>query len=111
MYQGLFVKKILVLVVCSLVVSASQAETTIFQAPGAINFNGNDNVLFVRGDQKWGASGCPDATYVQVKSDVVGRKDILSIVLAAKMSSKRVQFWGGCDANTDYFNAFYIVVE
>ncbi len=91
-------------------ISAS-AETTVFQSIGPINYNGNDNISFFRGDQKWGAAGCPNATYVQVKSDVLGRNEILSIALSAKMAAKRVQFWGACDTDTNYFNAFYIIVE
>ncbi len=87
------------------------AETTIFQNIGPINFNGSINSAFFRGDQKWGSVSCPNAKYVQVKSDVSGRKEILSIALSAKMAKKRVQFWGACDTDPNYFNAFYIVVE
>ncbi len=51
------------LILVSTVVSAEQ---TIYQNIGPINFNGTDNIVFFRGDQKWGAPGCPNATYVQV---------------------------------------------
>lgn len=91
--------------------SISYAEETITQTIGPINFNGEINVAFFRGNLKWGAPGCPNATYVQILSSVAGRKELLSIALAAKMANKPVRFWGACNADKDYFDAMYIVVE
>lgn len=88
------------------------ADQTIFQAVTFINLNGDANLTYYRGPGAWGASGCPNATYVQVKAETSGRKEILSIALAAKMSGRRIQFWGNCDTNDPTtFNAFYIIVE
>ncbi len=91
--------------------SISYAEETITQTIGPINFNGETNVAFFRGNLKWAAPGCPNATYVQILSSVAGRKELLSIALAAKMANKPVRFWGVCNADKDYFDAMYIIVE
>jgi hypothetical protein len=61
-------------------------------------------------DAKWGAASCKEATYVQIKADVTGHKELLSIVLGEKMAGKRVQFWGTCE-HPDYFTASYLVAE
>lgn len=94
-----------------LVSSFSYAEETITQTIGAINFNAEINVAFFRGNLKWGAPNCPNATYIQINSSLAGRKELISIALAAKMANKPVRFWGTCNENTDYFDAMYIVVE
>jgi len=92
-------------------VAMANAVPTISQPVTQINYNGNSEVLFFVGGQKWGASGCLNATYVQVKSDVAGQHSILSIGLAAKMAGKNVMFIGNCDADPDYFDATYIIIQ
>lgn len=91
--------------------SISYADETITQTIGPINYNGEINVAFFRGNLKWGAPSCPNATYVQILSSVPGRKELLSIALAAKMANKPVKFWGTCNADKDYFDAMYIIVD
>lgn len=86
-------------------------ETTNAQTIDHIQYNGATQTLFFVGSVKWSTPNCPSATYVQITSDVPGQKEILSIGLAAKMAGQKVQFWGQCDTNTDYFDAFYIVLE
>ncbi len=105
-------KKILGFFIVMLFSGQILAESTIFQTVTLINFDASANgALYFRGDAKWGASSCSNATYVQIKADVPARKELLSIVLAEKMAGKRIQFWGTCDANTEYFNASYLVAE
>ena len=87
------------------------ADETIFQTISRANYNGDADLTYFSGPGKWGAPACPNATYVQVKASVLGRKQILSMGLTAQVSGKKVQFWCTCDANLDYFNAFYIVVQ
>jgi len=87
------------------------SDATISQLIGPLNYNGDSNTVFFRGSMKWGAAGCPNATYVQVLSNVSGRKEILSIALAAKMAGKKVEFLGSCNADLDYFDAVYIIIQ
>ncbi len=67
--------------------------------------------MFVAGKAKWSSASCAGATYVQVKSDVPGLKEIMSAVLSAKLSGMTIGFRGACDTNTNYFNALYVVIE
>ncbi len=103
-------KKIFTLIFLA-ISSVSYAEETIIQPIGPINFNGDASIAYFRGSLKWGAPGCPNATYAQILANVPGRKEMLSIALAAKMANKPVQFWGTCSPDKDYFNAMYIIVE
>lgn len=91
--------------------SITLADSTIFQPISRVQYNGDTDVTFFVGSGRWGASSCPNATYVQIKSSVAGRKQLLSIGLTAQVAGKNVQFWGTCDADPDYFNAVYVVVQ
>lgn len=91
-------------------ISESVFANTIFQKIKQVNYNGDANYAYFVGDAKWGDPACANATYVSIGSNVSGRKEILSIGLAAYMAGKKVQFWGQCAQDKDYFEAFYIVV-
>lgn len=103
-------KKVLFFISIFMFSSYAYCEETISQLIGPVNFNGSESTSFYRGASKWGAPSCPNATYVQVRSNVPGYKEILSIALAAKMAGKKVQFWGSCDTDPNYFTAFYVVI-
>lgn len=103
-------KKIFLLLFFSFVGSAS-AEVTVFQEITQINFNGQANLTYFLGGAKWGAPSCPNATHVQLPATLPGRKELLSLATAAKMAGRKVQFWGYCNTDTDYFDTFYIVVQ
>jgi hypothetical protein len=90
---------------------ANAEDVTNTQSIQRIQYNGNTQALYFVGESKWSSANCPNATYVQVKSDITGWKEIMSIGLAAKMGGTEVSFWGECDTNNDYFNAFYVVIH
>jgi hypothetical protein len=90
---------------------ASAEDVTNTQSIQRLQYNGNTQALYFVGESKWSSANCPNATYVQVKSDITGWKEIMSIGLSAKMAGTKVSFWGECDANTDYFNAVYVVLH
>ena len=104
-----FVKKLMLSVSIMLIASVASANT-IFQKVKQVNYNGDANYLYFVGESRWGDAGCPNATYVSIGPNISGRKEILSIGLAAYMAGKKVQFWGQCAADKDYFEAMYIVV-
>lgn len=104
-YRGL-------LLILFIVDAAAAQEATNSQKVQRVQYNGGGDTLFFIGESKWSAPGCPNATYVQIKgSEVPGINGIMSIGLSAKMAQRNVSFWGSCDTDTDYFNAFYIVLE
>ena len=92
-------------------VNGAYASSTNKQLIKRVQYNGAAQVLYFVGDASWSSPTCPNATYVQVKSDVPGQKEIMSLGLAAKMAGKNVTFWGACDADPNYYNAFYIIIE
>lgn len=98
------------IVLFALSISEYVSANTIFQKIKQVNYNGDANYAYFVGDARWGDSGCSNATYVSIGPNVAGRKEILSIGLAAYMAGKKVQFWGQCAQDKDYFEAFYIVV-
>jgi hypothetical protein len=71
--------------------------------------SGNKTIYFRTTSGTWGPAGCPNAQFVMVR-DVEGLKEILSIGLAAKLAGSNVRFQGTC-YDSEYFSAFYIVVE
>jgi hypothetical protein len=97
-------------VLCLLCISECTLADTIFQKIKQVNYNGDANYAYFVGDARWGDPGCANATYVSIGPNVSGRKEILSIGLAAYMAGKKVQFWGQCAQDKDYFEAMYIVV-
>lgn len=59
----------------------------------------------------WGAQGCADAVYAVIPSSVSDRKEILSVVLAAKTTKSKVRFYGSCDTQTQgEFVATYVII-
>lgn len=89
----------------------SAAEWTAQQSIKEVQYDGTADRLWFIGFAKWGASACPDATWVVVHSTVEGRKQLLTLGTAAQMAGKRVSFWGSCDASIpDRFNATLIRV-
>ncbi len=68
-------KKILGLFIAMLFSSQTFAESTIFQTVTLVNFDASANgALYFRGDAKWGAASCSNATYVQIKADECEKK-------------------------------------
>lgn len=99
---------------CFLTASQTYADDwTNAQLIERIQYNGETQTLYFRGESKWSSENCPNATFIRITSaKVPGLKEILSIGLAAKMASKGVEFRGACDAaDPNYFNANYIVIE
>ena len=86
-------------------------EYTVTQKISQLIYNANADYVFLRGPSPWGAPSCPNATYSQVQNSVLGRKQLLAILLAANLASKRVTFQGSCDAAPGYFNIYYVIVE
>lgn len=89
---------------------AISLETTVNQKIINVNYDGAGNSLYFIGGQRWGAPSCPNAPFIYIPSTVSGRKEILSIALAAKVSDKPVRFLGTC-YDSYYFAATYIVSE
>lgn len=81
------------------------------QEISTVQFDGIDrNLYFKTTNGAWTTEGC-NPRYVWVKPNIEGQKEILSIGLAAKMSGKKVWFYGTCATGaSDYFEATYIVI-
>ncbi len=80
------------------------------QSISTVQYDGAAKNLYFRSEEgKWISGGC-QSTYVWVKADVEGQKEILSLGLAAKMAGKKVWFYGACNSDPNYFEAYYIVV-
>jgi hypothetical protein len=86
------------------------ADSTNSQPISQVLYNGTADYLFVIGTGSWVASGC-SAYYIQITPSVGGANKILSIAMAAYAMGKNVQFYGTCDAQAGYFDAYYIVVS
>jgi hypothetical protein len=87
------------------------AETTNAQQIREVLYNGASKNLYFTGFSKWEGTSCSDAKYVQVRSDILGHKEILSIGLSAKMAKSSVRFQGVCSSDSNYFYANYIIIE
>ncbi len=85
------------------------AEWTTAQLVKEMNYDGDADVSWFLGNAKWGSAGCPNATWVFIPASVAGRKQLLSIGLAASAAGKVVAFWGTCDSS-DRFSATYVRV-
>lgn len=86
-------------------------EYTVTQKVSQFIYNANADYVFIKGAAPWGAPSCPTATYAQVQNFVLGRRQLLAIILAADLASKRVTFQGSCDAAPGYFNINYVTIE
>ena len=86
-------------------------EYTVTQKVSQFRYDANADYVFIKGAAPWGAPSCPSATYAQVQNFVSGRRQLLAIVLAANLASKRVTFQGSCDAAPGYFNINYVTIE
>lgn len=86
------------------------ADETIAQTIARIQYNAEADYLYFVGPAAWGAASCPNATYVMVAANTVGRKQMLALGAAAKVSASQVSFVGTC-ADANYFNAIYIIVR
>lgn len=91
-----------------LVVSAN--EWTVTQPIATLQLDGTNRDLFLSGGLKWGATSCPNATYVKIPFSLVGYQQLLAISLAAKMATTPVRMFGTCGTN-GYFDVTYISVE
>jgi hypothetical protein len=90
------------------------AQQTISQPMTQINFSANSRNGFAVGPAKWGAPGCPGATYVLVPDQTTnqGNKLLWAMVVAAKHAGSKVTFLGACAAwDLDYFVADYVIVN
>jgi hypothetical protein len=87
-------------------------EFTIWQPPTQVDFDADTSgdVLWILGSAKWGAAGCPNATWVLIDSSVTHREKMLAVVLAAHMAQKTVRFWGTC-ISADRLVATYVSVQ
>jgi hypothetical protein len=94
--------------------AVAYADGTISQVVTRTHYNESANVAYVVGSGKWSGTSCPNATYVTinpVSGNPGGVGQMLSIILAAQFAGKGVSFIGSCDANPDYFIAFYVTVQ
>ena len=92
--------------------SVAFAGITQSQKIGQVLYNAEIDYSYFIGEAKWKEeNGCSGATYVRIKSNLPGKKEILSIALSAHMASKNVRFRGNCDSDPDYYDAFYIIVN
>jgi hypothetical protein len=70
---------------------------------------GSKTVYFETPSGVWSAAGCPNAQFVMIRG-IDGLKELLSIGLAAKLAERNVRFLGAC-LDSDYFEAYYVIVE
>ena len=78
----------------AVLVSGHVSANTIFQKIKQVNYNGDANYAYFVGDARWGDPACANATYVSIGPNLSGRKEILSIGLAAYMAAKKCNFGG-----------------
>jgi hypothetical protein len=74
-----------------------------------VRYMANADYFFVVGLSRWGGDAC-NALYAQVRADQQGKEKLLAIILAAFTAGKRIQFYGECNSNPDYFDVNYVVV-
>ena len=91
--------------------AALAAESTIGQPINELRYNGDADYAYFVGAAGWGSPSCPAAEFVQIRSGVPGRRQLLVIALVARATGARVAFTGECDANPRYFNATNIIVN
>jgi hypothetical protein len=94
----------------ALPLTASADEWTITQPIASLQLDGTTQDLYFSGGLRWGATSCPNATYVKIDFDLAGYEQLLAIGLAAKMAGTSIRLLGTCGAN-GYFDATYISVE
>ena len=86
------------------------AEWTVQQNIVQVQYDGDLDNTWIIPTAALGSPSCPNAYGVVIQSSVPGRKQLLSIALAAQMAGKKVSFWGTC-ANTATFFATMIIVN
>lgn len=86
-------------------------EWTVSQALARVKYDASSDSLYFVGAAGWGAGSCPNATYVYIKPDLLGRKQLLAIGLAAHAAGKAVQFLGSCMTDPSYFEARYVITQ
>jgi hypothetical protein len=91
-------------------VTGFATEWTIVQPITLVQYDGVTDNSYFAGALKWGAASCATVTYVSIAPSVPGRKQLLSLALAAQLSGRTVRFLGQCQSN-GYFEATYISVE
>jgi hypothetical protein len=92
------------------IASAQTNQTTEALVVKSVIYNASASWAYFTAGRGWGASGCPNATYVQIHSGLPGRKELLAVVLMAKAQGQRVWFNGTCSSDPNYFDAFYVAV-
>ncbi|MBL8272000.1 hypothetical protein [Steroidobacter sp.] len=102
--------KLALMATLALPLTASASEWTVTQPIAALQLDGSSQDLYLTGGLKWGATSCPNATYVKVAQTLAGYKQLLAIGLAAKMAGTPIRLFGTCGTN-GYFDATYISVE
>jgi len=85
-------------------------EVTIEQPIAELRYNADADYAFFIGAARWGAPSCPNAYAAQVPASLAGRKQLLALAMAAKLSGAKVSFQGNCASDPFYFNVNYIVV-
>jgi len=74
-----------------------------------VRYNAEASTAYFQTNGTWDAGEC-NPTYVVVRSTLAGKKELLSVALAAKMANKKVWFYGVCEESNNYFRAHYIAV-
>lgn len=109
--------KILLFASILLFTSNAFADKTNFAKITLVNYNADIDFLYFKTDGNWIVTDNSNQqtctpTYIQVRSTVPGKQQLLSIGLSAKHAGSLVQFHGSCDVNNNnYFNATYIIID
>ena len=86
-------------------------ETTTSQIISQFLYNGISDHTYFTSTVGWGAPSCPNAIYAEVMPDLPGKKEMLAIGYAAKLSGTPVKFMGSCNpGDSNYFTVTYIFV-
>ena len=86
-------------------------ETTTPQTISQFLYNGISDHTYFTSAVGWGAPSCPHAVYAEVMPDLPGKKEMLAIGYAAKLSGTPVRFMGTCNpGDSNYFTVTYIIV-
>lgn len=105
-YRSIFITAIAFVPVIGLA-----GEWTVQQNIARVEYDGDADTLWFLGPALWVSPSCPSPTWIRIPSTVGGRKQMLSIGLAAQMAEKKVAFWGTCDSGGTFFNATYMKIE
>lgn len=85
------------------------ADDTTYKVIDRLQFNADSGGYYAYNASGWEV--CNNTKYVQLRGDSSNKEIFISLVLAAHLGQKQVQFSGGCTNPNGYLDAMYIKVD